>query len=49
MKTSIIKYDLWNALSTCAEEYKTDEIKKLIKQLSDTMSIDYRVTIEVTK
>lgn len=49
MKTSIIKYDLWNALSTCAEEYKTDEIKKLIQQLNDTMGIGYRVIIEVTR
>jgi len=47
MKTSVIKYELWNALSMCPDEQKTDAIKELTKELNDTMQKGYRVVIDI--
>ena len=43
----VIKYELWNALFMCPDEYKTEDIKELEKELNDSMSKGYRVRIEI--
>ena len=47
MKTSVIKYELWNALFMCPDNQKSDAIKRLEKELDDTMQRGYRVIIDI--
>jgi len=48
MRLSVVKYELWNALSMCPDEQKTDAIMELEKSLNDSMKSGYRVTVDIT-
>jgi hypothetical protein len=46
MKFKIVKYDLWVALQMCPDQYKTEDVKKLEKELNDNMDEGYTVEVK---
>jgi len=47
MKSSVTKYELWNALFVCPDTQKTEAIKELEKELEKSIPKCGRVVIDI--